>query len=285
MADSSKHSVYGGKYLPVIEGSLDSLLPKENERSSILHQAMRYSVFSGGKRLRPILCLMAAKLVAPDFSNAIIPACALELFHTFTLIHDDLPCMDNDDYRRGKLTCHKKFGEAIAILAGDALLALAFEIVASVKSVKYSSGDFVKELAITAGSRGVGGGQAEDILLARQNCACDRAMLDFIHLHKTADLFKTALKFGAMAADASFEQVNALSEFGTKLGLAFQLRDDILDEGKKEASVLRVLEKQDVVKSIREHITDAIKFLTLFDDIDADIVPLKSIAEFVVEEI
>ncbi|MBL7115006.1 MAG: polyprenyl synthetase family protein [Kiritimatiellae bacterium] len=209
-----------------VDKALDQCLPSAELEPCVLHEAMRYSVFSGGKRLRPVLCMAAAETIASSCTEAMPPALAVELLHTYTLIHDDLPCMDNDDERRGKPTCHIKFGEANAILAGDSLQALAFEVL--VRQVRPDIGvRLVAELGSAAGSLGVVGGQVVDIAMTGE--PLDSMTLDFIHQHKTADLFCAAIRMGAMVADASDKQLDALTRYARSLGVAFQMIDDILD--------------------------------------------------------
>jgi len=208
----------------LIDRALRKNLPPAGARPAVLHRAMRYSVLAGGKRLRPILCLAAAKAVGGREEAALLPALAVEILHTYTLIHDDLPCMDNDDLRRGKPTCHVVFGEANALLAGDALLTLAFEWLAG----WLGTDNLIMELARAAGSLGVIGGQAED--LAAEGKKPDKAKVEFIHLHKTAVLIKAAVRIGAMCGGAGKRQISALSVYGTKAGLAFQIADDVLNE-------------------------------------------------------
>ena len=211
-----------------IDKALNSFLPKPTVRPKTLHKSMRYSLFAGGKRLRPILCLAASEACGGNFADAIPAACAVECIHTYSLIHDDLPCMDDDDMRRGKPTNHKVFGEPVAVLAGDALLTLAFEIVSSTKpNKKYNSGDMVKELAITSGSKHLVGGQVLD--LEGENEEINPRTLQFIHSSKTAALLTSSLKLGAMSVGASQKKLLSLEEFGQCTGLAFQVIDDILD--------------------------------------------------------
>jgi len=212
----------------LIEGALDRYLPSERERPHLLHKAMRYSIQAGGKRLRPILCLASAEAVGGSMESAIIPAVALEYLHTYTLIHDDLPAMDNDDLRRGKPASHKVFGEANAILAGDALLTLAFEVLSQgVAPPPYPPNQLILELARAAGSRGVAGGQFEDLASEGQDPHPEQ--LDYIHTHKTATLIRAACRMGAIAAAASPEKLGALSIYGERAGLAFQIVDDLLN--------------------------------------------------------
>ncbi len=190
---------------------------------------MRYSLFAGGKRIRPLLCLEAAAAVGDSTPGIETPACALEMIHTYSLIHDDLPALDNDDYRRGKLTCHKVFGEAIAILAGDALLTRAFQVVAEMESLEAARRiAMVAELAQAAGTvDGMIGGQVAD--LEAEGCAVSEQHLHYIHRSKTAALIRAAVRVGGIFAGAAPEQHLALSGFGEQIGLAFQIVDDVLD--------------------------------------------------------
>jgi geranylgeranyl diphosphate synthase type II len=208
----------------LVDAALDRLLPPETEPPETIHRAMRYSVFAGGKRIRPILCLEAARAVAGADPEGIYDvACSLELIHTYSLIHDDLPALDNDDLRRGRPTSHKVFGEAMAILAGDALLTFAFEVLA-----RAASAALVAELARAAGT--VGGmiaGQVHD--LEGEKLAPSAGLLERIHRAKTGALLRCSLRLGAMHAGASPAQLDALSRYGEHIGLAFQIVDDILD--------------------------------------------------------
>lgn len=211
-----------------VEAALNRYLPRANIRPVTLHKAMRYSVFAGGKRLRPILCLAAAEACGGNRAQAMPLACALECIHTYSLIHDDLPAMDNDDFRRGRPTCHKVFGEAVAILAGDALLTLAFELAGQCRGWRrYSHKDIVLELAQAAGSRHLVGGQVAD--LEAEGRSIRESELRFIHERKTAALLTTSLRLGGMAANCNRSQLKALTDFGFNVGLAFQVIDDILD--------------------------------------------------------
>ena len=211
-----------------VDRALDRWLPSEKTKPTTLHRAMRYAVFAGGKRLRPILCLAAAEVCGGKTSNALPAACAVECIHTYSLVHDDLPCMDDDDLRRGRPTTHKVFGEAVAVLAGDALLTVAFEILAaSRKTKRHSSGDLVAELAKAAGSLFLVGGQVAD--MEAENRPSNPKELVFIHRGKTAAIIASSLRLGAMSANATPAHVKALGQFGENLGLAFQIVDDILD--------------------------------------------------------
>ena len=206
-----------------VDAALERCLPRVRERPARLHAAMRYSSLAGGKRLRPILCLASTEAVGGQRAAALLPAVALECLHTYTLIHDDLPAMDNDDLRRGLPTCHKKFDEATAILAGDALLTLAFELLARAPP----TAELVLELAAAAGSRGVVAGQAED--LAAEGREPDAARLEYIHAHKTGALIRAACRMGALVGGANAEQLAALTTYAEKIGLAFQIADDVLN--------------------------------------------------------
>ena len=213
-----------------VDAALDEVLPPETVEPVTIHRAMRYSVLAPGKRLRPILVIAGAEAVGGRADAVLDTACALELIHAYSLIHDDLPAMDDDDYRRGRLTSHKVFGEAMAILAGDALLTLAFRLVATNAARVAPAalvGTVVAELADAAGTDGRVGGQVVDI--ASEGKSISPEMLDYIHLHKTAALIRAALRVGALLAGGPAEHVEAISRAGQSLGLAFQIVDDILD--------------------------------------------------------
>jgi geranylgeranyl diphosphate synthase type II len=207
---------------------MDAFLPKSKERPATIHAAMRYSVFAGGKRLRPVLCLAAAEACGGEISNALAPACAVELMHTYSLVHDDLPAMDDDDLRRGRPTCHKVYGEGMAVLCGDALLTESFIVLAQTAATKrYGTRDYIAELAETGGSRKLIGGQVMD--LEGEGKKLTKRDLVRIHEAKTAALLTTSLRLGAMTANATPAKLEALTLFGHALGLAFQVIDDILD--------------------------------------------------------
>jgi len=211
-----------------VDRALHGFLPKTSVRPSTIHRAMRYSLFAGGKRLRPILCLAAAEACGGLAKSALPLACALECIHTYSLIHDDLPSMDNDDFRRGRATCHKVFGDGIAVLAGDALLTIAFEIAAEAKAwPRYDLRAIFREISVTAGSQRLVAGQVAD--LEGEGKRISRSQLRYIHENKTAALLTTSVRLGAMSANATPPHLCAISEFGRALGLAFQVIDDILD--------------------------------------------------------
>ena len=222
-----------GAYMKVqaaaIDVALDRFLPPDTQRPQTLHKAMRYSVLACGKRLRPVLVIAGAEAVGGTAEQVMPTACALEMIHTYSLVHDDLPAMDNDDFRRGVPTNHKVFGEAIAILAGDALLTLAFRLVADNARTAAPGAvqAVVADVADAAGHAGMVAGQVEDLEAEGRQVGADT--LDYIHVHKTGALIRTSLRVGAMLCDATAEQVRALSVAGANLGLAFQIVDDILD--------------------------------------------------------
>ena len=213
-----------------VDQGLDRFLPSEAAPPESLHKAMRYSVFAGGKRLRPVLVAAGAEAVGGSLDAVMPAACAVEMIHTYSLIHDDLPAMDNDDFRRGVPTNHKVFGEAIAILAGDALLTLAFRLlgdsVAAGADAQRLREVFI-EVADAVGSAGMVGGQVADIEC--EGKAADAALVDYIHTHKTAALIRASIRSGAILAGATPEELKALGVAGDDLGLAFQIMDDILD--------------------------------------------------------
>ena len=211
-----------------VDATLDRLLPSESTAPTRLHQAMRYSVFGAGKRLRPVLCLAATEAIGGDTEPALIPAAAVEILHTYTLIHDDLPAMDDDTLRRGRATCHIAFDEATAILAGDALLTLSFEWLTQTRCAPpHSAIDLVRELATASGSTGVIGGQMADI--EGETTPLTIEQLVYIHTHKTGDLIRAAVRLGAMTAGATDVQLAALTAYAEHIGLAFQIADDVLN--------------------------------------------------------
>lgn len=228
-----------------IEEALKRWVPGENEFPPPVHRAMRYSLFAGGKRLRPILVLAAADAVGGSAREVLPLACSFELIHTYSLIHDDLPSMDDDDMRRGKPTSHKVFGEALAILAGDALLTEAFYLASRPEVMKkVPAGRRIQalwHLARAAGSQGMVGGQTMDILIQGQTV--ETGTLEYIHAHKTGALIAASMAAGAIAGGARASQVRSLQEYGEKLGLAFQITDDLLDEVGEEAKLGKAVGK------------------------------------------
>jgi geranylgeranyl diphosphate synthase type II len=215
----------------IVEKAMDELAPAASAHPRLLHEAMRHSLFAGGKRFRPILAVAACETVGGKRESVIPFATAIEMIHTYTLIHDDLPAMDDDDLRRGVPTCHKKYGEAAAILAGDALLTLAFEILADTARFPGVSADTLlkvaRETAIAVGSTGTVGGQMVDIEMAGKEP--DMATLEYIHTHKTGKLIVASVRGGAALAGAAADHLAALTEYGRSIGLAFQIVDDLLD--------------------------------------------------------
>jgi len=211
-----------------VNRALDHFLPSEKTKPATIHQAMRYSLFAGGKRMRPALLLAASQACGGSEKDALPLACAVECIHTYSLIHDDLPAMDNDDFRRGKPTNHKVFGEGIAVLAGDALLTQAFEIAAQCRKFpRYPHDQVVLEIARAAGSLQLVGGQVAD--LEGENQRLSVAQLRYIHERKTSALLGCAVRLGGMSANCSPAKLAALTDFGYHVGLAFQVIDDILD--------------------------------------------------------
>lgn len=216
------------KTTAAVNRALDSFLPPARTRPATIHKAMRYSLFAGGKRMRPALCLAAAQACGGRQELTMPLACAVECIHTYSLVHDDLPAMDNDDYRRGKLTNHKVFGEGIAVLAGDALLTQAFEILAQARPTsRYSHRDLVLELARASGSLQLIAGQVAD--LEAEGKRISAAQLRYIHERKTSALLCASVRLGGMSANCTAAQLRALTDFGYHVGLAFQVIDDILD--------------------------------------------------------
>jgi geranylgeranyl diphosphate synthase type II len=212
-----------------IDAALDRLTPPESTAPATIHRAMRYSLFAGGKRIRPILCLQSAAAISDQAPSALEAGCALEMIHTYSLIHDDLPALDNDDFRRGKPTCHKVFGEAMAILAGDALFTLAMQTLVRLECLP---GDaklrLIDELAFASGTvEGMIGGQVIDIESERRPPTAE--LLDSIHRAKTGALLKASVRMGGICAGGCDTQIEALSQYGEHVGLAFQIVDDILD--------------------------------------------------------
>lgn len=214
-------------YIKLIEESLDKFLPVEYPRE--IFESMRYSVLAKGKRLRPIMCLEATRIFGGNIEDALPTACAIEMLHAQSLIHDDLPCMDNDDFRRGNPTNHKVYGEATAVLAGDALLSFAPQLIIQKTNLPAELKlKLIEQFCIAAGVYGIIAGQVVDIDSEGKKITPET--LEFIHTYKTAALFKCALKCGAIIAGANEEEIKEMEDFGQKLGFAFQICDDILDE-------------------------------------------------------
>lgn len=281
----------------IIDRALDQSLPAAGEHPSSIHQAMRYSVFAGGKRLRPILCLEAARVAGAEEPDVMPLALALELIHTYSLIHDDLPALDNDDLRRGQLTLHKKFSEAMAILAGDALLTRAFQLLANWVEGGAGTGKRIaafRETATAAGTvNGLIGGQVADLEAEGKTITAE--LLHYIHSSKTGALIRASVRSGALLGDAEEDEVVALSAYGEKIGLAFQIVDDILDvvssaevlgktPGKdsttRKATYPALFGLEESRRQARRLVHEAIASLECFGD-GAE--PLRALARFFVE--
>ncbi len=222
---------YLAKKKTIVDKALEKLVPPANMFPASVHEAMRYSLFAGGKRVRPILAIAAAEALGATTSDLLPLAGSLELIHTYSLIHDDLPAMDDDDFRRGRSTCHKVYGEAIAILAGDGLLNLAFEVLSDPRRTKSVSANrllsIIREIGAASGVHGMVGGQVVD--MESEGKDIDLPTLEYIHTHKTGALIRASVRVGALYAKASEKRLKALTRYGERVGLAFQIADDILD--------------------------------------------------------
>ncbi len=274
-----------------IDSYLDTYLLDETVEPDIIHKAIRYSVFSGGKRFRAGLCLAACEGFGGDAGRAMPVAAGIELIHAYSLIHDDLPCMDDDDLRRGKPTLHKVYGENIAVLAGDALNALAFDLVSRADDCR-----IIRILAHAIGTEGMIGGQVADVLsCGRQNLSGDDVA--FIHTRKTAALISASVRMGALAAGVDEPVADAVGEFGARIGLAFQIVDDILDitgteevlgkdigsdEDLDKATWPKVFGLEQSREKARVLVSDACGIL---DGLDGDCDMLGKLAEFVIERV
>ncbi len=229
--------VYLERKKAAVDKTLEKLVPNQKTFPPAVYEAMRYSLFAGGKRVRPILAVAAAEALGVKTAELLPAACSLELIHTYSLIHDDLPAMDDDDFRRGKPTCHKVYGEAIAILAGDGLLNMAFEVLSDPGRTKEIPANrmiaIIKEIATASGVLGMVGGQVVDI--QSEGVEIDFPTLEYIHTHKTGALIRSSVRVGALYAKAGKREFSALTRYGEMAGLAFQIADDILDiTGKQE---------------------------------------------------
>jgi len=232
-----------------IDEALKRWVPPESAEPHSLHKAMRYSLFAGGKRIRPILCMAAAEAVSDSPDGVESPACTLELIHTYSLIHDDLPALDDDDLRRGVPTCHKVFGDAIAILAGDALLTLAFQVLSQMPCEPLRRTKLIEQLAVAAGTvGGMIGGQVND--LEGEGKHPTAALLDAIHRAKTGALLRASVRMGGVYAGADQEQLDALSCYGEHVGLAFQIVDDVLDVEQSSEALGKTAGKDEKQKKI-----------------------------------
>lgn len=280
-----------------IDLALDRYLPSENDYPSTIHKSMRYSVFAGGKRVRPVLALATAEAVKGNKKKVLPVACVFELIHTYSLIHDDLPAMDDDDLRRGRPSNHKVFGDAVAILAGDALLTLAFDLLAT-KVQCVGEGEekillqIVHEISKAAGSMGMVGGQVVDI--ESQGKAVDFPVLEYIHIHKTGSLILASIRAGALISMAGEKELIALTKYGEALGLAFQIADDVLDvegasekmgknkgsdKAKDKATYPALLGLDESKKRAEELVFIALSAIDFFGD---EATPLKKIAKYII---
>jgi geranylgeranyl diphosphate synthase type II len=294
MQKLENEAAFASKYLSQIakkaELKFEEHLPPSSDIPHKLHEAMRYSMFAGGKRLRPALAFAAFELFGGKDDTIWYATSALEMLHTFSLIHDDLPCIDNDDFRRGKATAHKQFGEGTAVMAGDALCVLAFELMAKTRKV-----NAIETLAKALGSYGVIGGEITDIECEGKKV--DLATVDYIHYHKTAALIEASLMIGAQMADASEKDVLTIQRFGKAIGLAFQVVDDILDivstteelgkdagsdEEKGKATYPAVIG----LEASRERAFDLYnEAITILKDLPGDTSVLQSIAAFIITRV
>ncbi len=263
----------------IVEEHLFACLPAAEKRPAILAEALRHAVFSGGKRLRPILCLAAADAAGGAAHDALCPASAVELLHTYTLVHDDLPCMDNDLLRRGQPTVHAKYGEALGVLTGDALQTLAFETLAGTPEHRAGTvARLVSELAAAAGAAGVIAGQVEDIRFA---ASATPEIIEYVFQHKTADLFRAACRLGGIVAGACEADLTKLSTFADGLGFAFQIIDDLLDakeakaDAKPELTCLDVMTEAEARSWAEQHSQRAV---TALESLPGDTVPLAALA-------
>jgi len=278
----------------LVDETLKAVFPAPQGPSADVVRAMTYSLFAGGKRLRPILCIGGAEAVGKE-GRAVLPlACSLELIHTYSLIHDDLPAMDNDDLRRGKPTNHKVFGEAVALLAGDGLLTEAFRLMAGMSGADPSSLLRVIQLVgSAAGYQGMVGGQVVDI--QSEGKPADSSLVEFIHSHKTGALIHASVTSGALLGEGTDEQVKAISSYGEKIGLAFQIADDILDiegdsktlgkgvggDARKKKITFPAAVGLKKAKELQSHLVEeAVDALKAFDE-KAE--PLRSIATYIIE--
>ncbi len=280
--------------IELVNKGLKELLHGEEEYPQNLHRAMHYSLFAGGKRVRPALVLASAEAVGGSAAEALNTACAFECIHTYSLIHDDLPAIDNDDMRRGRPTCHKAFGEAAAILAGDALLTAAFELVAATKTSDPAKViKVIAELSKASGSVGMIGGQMVDI--ESEGAEVPFPVLEYIHIHKTGELILAAVRCGAIIGGAGKSELESLSRYGKSIGLAFQIADDILDvegsaaemgkntggdEKKGKATYPALIGLDESRKRAEELVAIALKSLEGFDEKAG---PLRAIARYIVE--
>jgi geranylgeranyl diphosphate synthase, type II len=256
-----------------VDTHLQKVLPGRKTYPACIHDAMHYMVFSGGKRIRPILSIACCEACGAAKDAVILPALAIELIHTYSLIHDDLPCMDDDDMRRGQPTCHKKYGEANAVLAGDALLTYAFEIL-SRQNVNKQSMRIINQICLAAGSLGMIGGQVVDKISEGNEISLP--LLDYINVHKTGKLIMVSCLVGAIAARAGKRNEHAIVKYGEYLGFAFQVVDDIIDND----GYLRFMSRKEAFTRARELIMNAKESVSSFG---SKALILNKIADFVLE--
>jgi geranylgeranyl diphosphate synthase type II len=290
---------YLTKKKDIVDKALDKLVPPATKFPASVHEAMRYSLFAGGKRVRPILALAAAEALGAKTTDLLPLAGALELIHTYSLIHDDLPAMDDDDFRRGRPTCHKAYGEAIAILAGDGLLTLAFEVLADPRRAKAVPAgrlvSIIKEIATASGVLGMVGGQVVD--MEAEGKDIDFPTLEYIHTHKTGALIRASVRVGAIYAKANKRRFTALTRYGEMIGLAFQIADDILDItgtqkeiGKDVGSDLKKGKKTfpsfyGLEESRRRAVEAVGKAILSLKDFDRKADPLRELAKYIINRV
>ncbi len=283
----------------IVDRSLEKLVPPATTYPSVVHEAMRYSLFAGGKRVRPLLAIASAEALGASSVGLLPLAGSLELVHTYSLIHDDLPAMDDDDFRRNRPTCHKVYGEAIAILAGDGLLNMAFEVLSDPKRLKIVPAArmlaIIREISTASGVFGMVGGQVVDIQSEGRDV--DLPTLEYIHTHKTGALIRASVRVGALYARAGKRQLAALSHYGELVGLAFQIADDILDLtgtreeiGKDAGSDLKKDKKTfpsfyGIEESRRRAVEVADKAIYLLKDFDRKADPLRELAKYIVQRV
>lgn len=290
---------YLTKKKEIVDKALDKLLPPATMFPSSVHEAMRYSLFAGGKRVRPILAIAAAEALGAKTTDLLPLAGALELIHTYSLIHDDLPAMDDDDFRRGRPTCHKAYGEAIAILAGDGLLTMAFEVLADPRRTKAVPAGrlvaIIKEISTASGVYGMVGGQVVD--MEAEGKDIDFPTLEYIHTHKTGSLIRASVRIGAIYAKANKRRFTALTRYGEQIGLAFQIADDILDItgtqkeiGKDVGSDLKKGKKTfpsfyGLEESRRRAVEVVGHALSALKDFDRKADPLRALAKYIINRV
>jgi geranylgeranyl diphosphate synthase type II len=290
---------YLTKKKDLVDKALEKIVPPSGTFPPSVHEAMRYSLFAGGKRIRPFLAIAAAEALGAKTADLLPVAGTLELIHTYSLIHDDLPAMDDDDFRRGRPTCHKAYGEAVAILAGDGLLNMAFEVLSDPRRLKHTPANrliaIIKEISTASGVFGMVGGQVVDI--ESEGKEIDFPTLEYIHTHKTGALIRASVRVGALYAKAGKRQFTALTRYGELAGLAFQIADDILDiTGKQEeigkdvGSDLKKGKKTfpnfyGLEESRRRAVEVADKAVLALKDFDRKADPLRELAKFIIHRV